>query len=154
MPKADTNKIHFHFLVSSFHFSNRSRLKSFLINQLKKDDKKVGAINYIFCDDQYLLTINQEFLQHKTYTDIITFELSSKTQPLIADIYISVERVKENARLFNCSFKAELHRVIFHGILHLVGYKDKTARQSKKIRQLEDLWLRQYFVPRETTIKD
>ena len=154
MPKAGTNKIHFHFLVSSFHFSNRLRLKSFLINQLEKDGKKIGAINYIFCDDQYLLTINQEFLQHKTYTDIITFELSSKTQALIADIYISVERVKENARLFNCSFKAELHRVIFHGILHLLGHKDKTARQSKKMRQLEDLWLRQYFVPRETTIKD
>ena len=154
MPKADTNKIHFHFLVPPFHFRNRSRLKSFLIDQLKKEGKKVGAINYIFCDDQYLLTINQEFLQHKTYTDIITFELSSKAQPLISDIYISVERVRENASLFHSSFNAELHRVIFHGALHLLGYKDKSAEQFKQMRQLEDLWLRQYFVPRGTIKKD
>ena len=154
MPKPDTDKIHFHFLVPPFHFSHRSRLKSFLINQLKKEGRTVGAIHYVFCDDQYLLTINQEFLRHKTYTDIITFELSSKTQPLLSDIYISVERVRENARLFNCSFRVELHRVIFHGLLHLVGYKDKSAAQAKQIRKQEDLWLRYYFVPRETHMKD
>ena len=124
--------IQFHYLVPAFFFPRRNGLKSFLLKQLKKEGKGVEAINYIFCDDAYLLQVNQQYLNHNTHTDIITFELSPKGQPLIADIYISVERVKENAAAFHTSFIKELHRVIFHGALHLAGYKDKKVEENER----------------------
>ena len=142
--------IHFHYLVPPFHFSNRSGLKRFLYKQLKVEGKSIDSINYIFCDDAYLLQINQQYLKHDTLTDIITFELSPKTQPLLSDIYISVERIKENAKLYQTSFIKELHRVIFHGALHLVGYKDKTKKDSELMRMMENKWLNEYFVSRGT----
>jgi probable rRNA maturation factor len=115
MRKADIDKIKFHFLSGRFHFENRTELKAFLLRQLKKEGRSVEAINYIFCDDTYLLEMNRQYLKHDSYTDIITFELSPKGQPLVSDIYISTERVQENARLYKSSFKVELHRVIFQG---------------------------------------
>ena len=142
--------IHFHYIVSPFRFRNRTEVKYFLFKQLKKEGKKVKAINYIFCNDSYLQQINQQYLNHDTLTDIITFELSLKAQPLLADIYISVERVKENASLFNTSFNNELHRVIFHGALHLAGYKDKTKMDLEQMRKKENDWLQAYFVSRDT----
>jgi rRNA maturation RNase YbeY len=142
--------IHFHYLVPPFHFSNRSGLKRFLYKQLKVEGKSIDTINYIFCDDAYLLQINQQYLKHDTLTDIITFELSPKTQPLLADIYISVERVRENASLFQTSFNKEIHRVIFHGALHLAGYKDKTSNDQTQMRIKENDWINRYFVPRST----
>jgi rRNA maturation RNase YbeY len=150
MKKAATDKIKFHFLSEPFYFPSRNALKAFLLKQLKKEGRVVDAINYVFCDDKYLLSINQQYLQHDTYTDIITFELSPKGQPLISDIYISVERVKENSIQFKTSFKRELHRVIFHGALHLGGYKDKTLGQAHEMRVKEEVWLKNYFVPRGT----
>lgn len=142
--------IRFHYLVPSFYFPNRNRLKAFLLEQLSKEGKEVEAINYIFCDDDYLLTINQQYLDHDTFTDIITFELSPKAHPLVSDIYISVERVKENAAQFDSRFTRELHRVIFHGCLHLAGYKDKTKSDEQLMRTKENEWLDTYFVPRST----
>jgi rRNA maturation RNase YbeY len=94
--------------------------------------------------------LNKTHLNHDTYTDIITFELSPKNEALIADIYISVERVKENAQSFTTSFQKELHRVIFHGALHLCGYKDKSKKQSQLMRFKEEENLILYFVSRET----
>lgn len=151
--KAAVQAIHFHYLVPSFHFPDRSRLKSFLANQLQKEGIDIDTINYIFCDDTYLLQINQQYLKHDTLTDIITFELSPKSQPLLSDIYISVERVKENAAIFKTSFRKELHRVIFHGALHLAGYKDKKKEDQVKMREKENEWLTKYFVPRKTVSK-
>lgn len=149
MPKASTDKIRFHFLVSRFNFSNRNALKAYLLKQLKKEGKEVEAINYIFCTDDYLLEMNRQYLNHNTFTDIITFELSPKGRPLLADIYISVERVRENSRQFQTSFRKELHRVVFHGALHLVGYKDKNKKQSREMRFAEERWLNKYSnVPR------
>ena len=153
MDKAATDKIKFHFLTEKFHFSDRNKLKLFILKQLKKEKKAVEAINYIFCDDQYLLEINQQYLNHDTYTDIITFELSPKNQPLLSDIYISIERVQENAKQFNTPFYQELHRVIFHGAIHLAGFKDKTPEQAAIMRQKEDAYLKTYFVPRGTNKK-
>ena len=106
MRKADLDKIKFHFLSGRFHFDNRTDLKAFLLKQLKSEGKVVEAINYIFCTDKYLLQMNKEYLKHDTYTDIITFELSPKGHPLLSDIYISVERVGDNARHYNTSFLA------------------------------------------------
>ena len=150
MGKAPVENIRFHFQVEPFYFPERTALKGFLSRQLKKEKRVVEAINYIFCSDSYLLEMNQQFLKHETLTDIITFELSPKGHPLLADIFISVERVRENASLFGTSFRDELHRVIFHGALHLLGYKDKNAEQSKLMRSMENNWLKEYFVPRET----
>jgi rRNA maturation RNase YbeY len=138
-------KIAFHYLVPPFYFPNREKLKAFLIRQLRKDGKDVEVINYVFCDDAYLLEINKQYLNHDTLTDIITFELSPKSQPLVADIYISVERIKENASIYKSFFIRELHRVIFHGALHLIGYKDKSNDQAKKMREKEEEYLAIFF---------
>lgn len=142
--------IYFHFQVPPFSFTNRTVLKQFLLKQFQKSKRKVETINYIFCTDAQLLELNLGFLQHDTYTDIITFELSGNGQPLLADIYISVDRVRENAQKFNTRFRQELHRVIFHGALHLCGYKDKSQAEADIMRQQEAAWLNAYFVPRET----
>jgi rRNA maturation RNase YbeY len=106
-------------------------------------------VNYIFCSDKYLLKINQDFLQHNTYTDIITFQYSAESEAVESDIYISVERVRENAQAFRVSFSRELYRVIFHGALHLCGYKDKSAKDAKVMREKEDYYVGLY-VSRET----
>lgn len=143
-------KIRFHFLVDPFYFPDRGHLKLFLEKKLKEEGKKVEAINYIFCDDPYLLRMNQQYLQHDTLTDIITFELSPKGGALVSDIYISIERVRENARLFHSSFSAELLRVVFHGILHLAGYKDKSVVESQKMREMENRYLKAFHVSRGT----
>lgn len=103
------------------------------------------SLSYIFCTDAYLLTINQDFLKHDTLTDIITFDLSTDKEDLEAEIYISTERVMDNAEKLGVPYIQELHRVIFHGALHLCGLKDKTPAQKKEMRTAEDLCLSQYF---------
>jgi rRNA maturation RNase YbeY len=150
MVAKSNNKIQFHFLTPSFYFPKRTELKNFLLNLFKREGKKVEAINYIFCTDEYLLELNITHLNHNTYTDIITFELSHKDQPALSDIYISIERVKENAQIFQTTFQRDLHRVIFHGALHLCGYKDKTKEQAQQMRAMEELYLNKYKVPRNT----
>jgi rRNA maturation RNase YbeY len=144
------NKIHFHFHSPVHILKNRADLKTFLVKLIKKEGKRIQAINFIFCSDSYLLQINKEHLKHDYYTDIITFQLSTFNEPLIADIYISVERVKDNASNYQTTFTKELHRVIFHGLLHLCGYKDKTKQENATMRSKEEHYLKLYFVPRET----
>lgn len=143
----DTNLqlIQFHYLSTPFPFLNRKALKQFLLKFLKERSIFVSRINYIFCSDPYLLAINREYLSHDTYTDIITFPLSLKNEPLLSDIYISIDRVRENANLYEVSFNRELHRVIFHGLLHLLGYNDKTKQQANEMRVMENQCLTQYF---------
>ena len=148
MAEKKTDKIHFHYQTQSFYFPNRTGLKYFLLDQLEKKGKSVEAINYVFCDDEYLLQINKTYLQHDTYTDIITFELSEKKRPLFAEIYISVERVKENALTYRNPFLTELHKVVFHGALHLTGYSDKSKLKKKEMRIKEEEWLSFYNVSR------
>ena len=108
------------------------------------------SINYIFCSDDYLLELNKQYLNHNTLTDIITFELNAPGEPILSDIFISIDRVKENAKTLEIPFKQELHRVIFHGALHLCGYKDKKKEEQKLMRRKEDEYLNHYFVPRGT----
>jgi len=132
--------IQFNFL-EPLDLRDRNRLKRFLATLFKKEGKSLDELQYIFCSDNYLLEINRQYLNHDYYTDIITFDLSEKGQSINAEIYISVDRVRENAREFGSSLKQELHRVIFHGALHLCGYKDKTANQKKEMRQMEEKYL-------------
>lgn len=125
---------------------NRQWLKSFIESIFKKETKKAGSISFVFCSDAYILDINKSFLNHDYYTDIITFELSDPGAAMVdAEIYISIDTVRDNAKTFNTSIRKELHRVIFHGILHLCGYKDKTTAEKKLMTQKEDHYLAQYF---------
>lgn len=113
---------------------------------MKAQHKEVGSINIIFCSDQYLLSINKSYLGHDYFTDIITFDLTEKKNSAIqAEIYISLDRVKENAKLHQASVHTELHRVLFHGFLHLLGFKDKSKSQKDSMRKAEDKMLKQYF---------
>lgn len=124
---------------------DRTALKQFLVKLATREGKRIGAINYIFSTDARVLEINRAYLNHHDYTDIITFPLHDAGKAITADIYISTDRVRENATAFSSSFKKELHRVIFHGLLHLCGYKDKSPKDLLQMRQLEDKYLRLYF---------
>ena len=143
MPSLTKSKVYFFFEVQ-VSLRNRSVLKRFLEDIIKKENRKLEGINYIFCSDKRLLEINRQFLQHDFYTDIITFELSAKHQPINAEIYISIDRVRENARVLRLPFSHELLRVMIHGILHLCGYSDKSPRQQKNMREKEDHYLKNY----------
>lgn len=124
--------------------SNKRMLSSFIDNQIKKTTKKTAALQYVFVSDDALLQMNQQFLQHDTFTDIITFDLSESPDKIIGEIYISIDRVTENANKFSTAYTAELHRVILHGALHLCGYKDKTKADKETMRAMEDKWLKAY----------
>ena len=138
-------QIEFHYQTGPFHFPHRTRLKEFLLSTLRKRKLKVEAVNLIFCTDEQVLDINREYLKHDFYTDIITFQLNSAGEPILADIYISIDRVRDNAQQFKTSFTKELHRVIFHGILHLAGLKDKSKAEVKEMREAEAQLLSLYF---------
>ena len=145
MVRNKQSAIALHFLTRDFTLRNRSRLKDFVARLIRQEGHKTDHINYIFCSDAYLLQLNKEHLSHDTYTDIITFQLSPVGQPVLSDIYISIDRVRENAQSFHVPFSHELLRVMFHGALHLCGYKDKTPAQSKQMRQKEDHYLQRYL---------
>ncbi|MBZ5859066.1 rRNA maturation RNase YbeY [Flavihumibacter profundi] len=144
MEKA-TDIIQFHYQAGGFHFSNRNACKGFLQMLFKQEKKKLANLNYIFCSDEYLLAINRDFLQHDYYTDIVTFELNDPGTPISGEIYISIDRIRDNAKNLEESFTRELHRVIFHGALHLCGYRDKTQEEEKLMRKMEDKYLSAYF---------
>lgn len=125
--------------------TNRTLLKSFIEKQLRKEGLAIEALQYVFCSDDYLLHINKQFLNHDYYTDIISFDLSEEKGVLIGDIYISIDRVKENAKTHGNKYIHELLRVIFHGALHFCGYKDKKPAEAKLMRSMEDKWLKAYL---------
>ena len=119
-------------------FSHKAQLKCFIPEIFKMENILLEKLQYVFCSDQYLLRINKQFLQHDNLTDIITFDLSeslSTNVGCIGEIYISVNRVKENAKDLGIVFQEEIQRVIFHGALHLCGYKDKKKSEIEKIRE-------------------
>ncbi|MBO9681203.1 MAG: rRNA maturation RNase YbeY [Flavisolibacter sp.] len=147
MSEQITKSIHFHYTDQSFYLPRRTDLKKFILQIFKMEGCAPEEINYIFCSDDYLFNLNNTYLKHKTYTDIITFQYSWPPQLILSDIYISVERVRENAKLYNTSFLNELYRVIFHGALHLCGYKDKSKKDELQMRSKENFYLSLY-VPR------
>lgn len=111
-----------------------------IIEVARLENMQISVVNYIFCSDSYLLSLNQEFLGHNTLTDIITFDNSSGKE-ISGEVYISLERVKENSGKFNSSFRDELHRVMIHGILHLIGYGDKKPKEVSIMRKKEEAYL-------------
>lgn len=133
--------ISFNTLSIGFKLQEKTKLKQWIKTVAEKEKHKTGNINYVFCTDDELLEINIRHLNHKTLTDIITFDYT-EGNTIHSDIYISVERVCENARKFKVDFENELHRVMIHGILHLCGYKDKTKADADLMRKKENQALR------------
>ena len=133
--------IRFLFENKSVSLGERTRLKSFLLSLFKREGKQVESVNYVFCSDKKILEINRQFLNHDYYTDIITFDLSESIR-ITAEIYISLERVRDNAKKQKTTLYSELHRVIFHGALHLCGYGDKNKAQARVMREKEEEYLR------------
>jgi probable rRNA maturation factor len=137
--------LQFFFLENSIALKNRGKLKDFIKGLFESEKQNLHRINYIFCSDEHLLSINKEFLKHDFYTDIITFDLSESTNKIDGEIYISLDRVRDNAQKFDTTINKELHRVIFHGALHLCGYKDKTSKEEAEMRKAENKYLDLYF---------
>lgn len=115
-------------------------LRSWIRSAIKEESKKAGDLNFIFCSDEYLLRINQQYLDHDYYTDIITFDYVTGVT-VSGDIFISVDRVKENAGLYRVTFEDELNRIIIHGVLHLLGYRDKETEHKALMTEKEDYYL-------------
>ena len=128
-----------------FDLSNEEHFSKWISEVILSENKKEGDINYIFCDDEYILEINKQYLQHDYYTDIISFDYSVGNE-LHGDIFISVDRVRDNAIDFNVSFDEELKRVIIHGVLHYCGYKDKSEDDEQVMRQKEDEKIKMFHV--------
>lgn len=128
-----------------FEITDEQIYSDWISNIISSENKTEGEINYIFCDDDYLLEINQQYLNHDTLTDIISFDYSLGNE-IHGDIYISIERVKDNAVDFNVSFEEELKRVLAHGVLHYCGYKDKTEVDEQMMRSKEDEKIKLFHV--------
>ena len=124
------------------HLPGKTSLKAFIQSLFKKEKKKLASLTYVFCSDEYLLQINRDFLQHDFYTDIITFGLAEPGYPIEAEVYISLDRVRDNAKIHGTTYTEEILRVIFHGALHLCGYRDKKKREITLMREKEDHYLR------------
>jgi rRNA maturation RNase YbeY len=137
--------INFNF-QKNISLTNRKRLKQFIIKIFKTEKVALESMSYVFCSDEFLLQINKDYLKHDYYTDIISFDLSlSKNSPVIGEIYISVDTIRDNAKRFETTIQQELHRVIFHGALHMCGYKDKTKKDQALMTVKEDEHLSLYF---------
>ena len=138
------SKINFFNADQTFRFQNKSLLKEWIEACFRKEKRKLENISYIFCSDEYLLEINKQFLNHDYYTDIITFDLSD-SEKISAEIYISLDRVKDNAISLNVAYKKELLRVLIHGALHLCGYKDKQKKDTLIMREKEEWQIEKFY---------
>lgn len=125
----------------SYKLPQKQALRQWLKRQAEREGYGIGELNYIFCSDEYVLQVNRDYLQHDYYTDIITFDQREEKDTIEGDIFISVERVADNAQQLNVSVEQEMRRVLAHGLLHLCGYGDKTDEEVAKMRMKEEEWL-------------
>lgn len=130
--------IRFFIEVTNFKLANKNKYKSWLREIANEEGYSIGNLNYIFCSDEYLYAINVRYLNHDTYTDIITFDQGENPNEISGEIYISIDRVKENANFYEEGFEKEINRVISHGLLHLCGYSDKNKIDQNKMRIKEE----------------
>ena len=137
-------QVHFHFQTQTI-LKHRKLLKVFINDMFNIEKTKAERLSIILCSDAYLLEINKQYLQHNYFTDIITFNLSPLDAPIEGEIYISVDTVLVNAMEYNVTKEEELHRVVFHGVLHLCGYGDTFLKEKKLMRQKEDEYIKRYF---------
>jgi probable rRNA maturation factor len=132
--------IHFHYDIKNFRVKDSTKIKEIGERIISDSHKRINSIDFIFTSDKRILEINNEFLKHNYYTDIITFDYS-KEELISGEIYISIPTVKENAEIFGKTMRSEVRRVIFHGILHLCGYNDHTNSEKELMRKMEDQYL-------------
>jgi len=133
--------ITFHEEDISYKLKHKTAVRKWITDTIVAEGYKLSELTYIFCTDEYLLQINRQYLDHDTYTDIITFDNSDEEGVIVGDIFISIERIRENAGKFNVTEAHELHRVLIHGALHLLGYTDKSTADKKKMTSKEDFYL-------------
>lgn len=136
------NNVSFFYEETKFKIRKAKKIKLWIDKIIKQEKNLLQQVNIIFCSDSYLYEINLQHLQHDTLTDIITFDYSPQKQYIQADLYISIERVKENAKKFKISIFNEILRVIAHGIMHLIGYNDKTNKEKEIMRNKEDQYIK------------
>jgi len=137
--------IHFFFDEVKAELRDRSKLKTYLHHICRKEKVKLYSLHVIFVSDEALLEMNKEYLNHDFYTDIITFDLSGRGGGIAGELYISIDRVRDNAQTNGQTLRKELHRVIFHGLLHLCGYADKSEKEIAVMRSKEEQYLKGYF---------
>ncbi len=135
------SSIAFHYQDVDVPSLNEEVVRKLVVDTIVAENAEPGTLQIIFCDDEYLLEMNQAYLQHDTFTDIITFDYCQDLEGISGDIFISIPRVMENAKKYSVSFMEELHRVILHGILHLLGYKDHTRDEKEVMRSKENYYL-------------
>jgi rRNA maturation RNase YbeY len=134
--------VFFHIADLNYRLQKKTALKQLLEDLFRKEGKRLEGLSIVFCSDDYLLSMNRQFLQHDYYTDILTFDVSEPGGPVSGELYISVDRVRDNAHGLSVSAVEEMRRVIIHGSLHLCGYKDKLKKQQLLMRQKEERYLR------------
>lgn len=137
-------KINFFTEDIKFNLKAKLAVKQWIKNTITAENYSLEELNFIFCSDEYLLRINQEFLQHDYYTDVITFDNSEVENNILGDIFISVDRIVDNAKQANTTAENEMHRIMIHGTLHLLGYKDKTKKHKEEMTGKEDFYLAQF----------
>lgn len=135
------NSITFFTVDIEFSLPHKKKVKSWLLNCLINEKRTVDTIGYIFCSDNYLLSLNKRFLKHYTLTDTITFNYSSKKKLIEGEVFISVDRVRENSNKYSVEFEQEISRVMIHGALHLCGYNDKERKEKMEMKKKEDRYL-------------
>jgi probable rRNA maturation factor len=133
--------VHFFYEDVEFRLSKPRITKTWIKNAINSENKELGELNYIFCSDSFLAQLNLKYLSHNTYTDIITFDYNDGSNTIQGDMFISTDRVKENSKKFGTEFDHELHRVIIHGALHLIGFSDKSHKAKDTMRKKEDAYL-------------
>lgn len=143
--------IHFFNADKTFRFSKKQFLKQAIIDLFTSEDVSLKNLNYIFCSDVYLLKINNDFLKHNYFTDVITFPLSVKGEPVTGEIYISLDRIKDNANINKATVFDETLRVVSHGALHLCGYNDKSKSEQTIMRLKESMFIKMFHVKTSKT---
>lgn len=143
-------KVSFNYDDRTLAVNHKRKIQSFIASIFKGENRKLNRLGYVFCSDDNLLQINRSFLQHDFYTDIITFDLSENREEIIGEVYVSVDRIKDNAKTLKVSFEDEALRVLFHGALHLCGYKDKKKADVAIMRKMEDHYITLYKSKRST----
>jgi len=142
--------IHFYNENVKYNLASKRKIRSWLLSIVEQEQKNMGEISCIFCSDNYLFKINKQYLNASYFTDVITFDYTEKNR-ISGDVFISIDRVKENAKLYNQPYFKEILRVILHGVLHLCGYKDKTKKEITFMREKEDYYLQQFILEKNST---
>lgn len=143
-----SGQVHFFNEDVEFKLKHKPILRNWISSIIKSESQSLDEINYIFCSDDYLLDINRQYLNHDYYTDIITFDnREGADEPILSDIFISVDRIKDNAQNLGIEFSQELYRVLIHGVLHLLGHADKTEQQQADMRKREEASLSLLHIP-------